>query len=170
MPTFVLLLLALLPAALASVVCFLAGYVTHALWVGQLKHLPQEYLASLAMFTLEAAVTHAVLLGTPLFFALHRLNWLRAWSCPLAGLVLASLPKAIQSWPLRLAQPHVSVSMRLGDKMVQTVVNGVVTPAGWLEYARVIGIYAVLGAIGGLVFWLIWRRLRHRLEKLPASS
>jgi hypothetical protein len=53
-------------------------------------------------------------------------------------------------------------------KAVQTMVNGVVTGAGWLDYARGIGLYAALGAIGGLAFWLIWRKVRQALERTSA--
>jgi hypothetical protein len=165
MPTFVALLMALLPAAVITSVCFLAGFAIQSLWTGQFKHLPADYLSSVAMFAFETALAHAVLLGTPLFLGLYHLKWLRWWSSMLAGLVLASTPIGIQSWPLRHAAPHVTTAVIRGGKLVQTMVNGVPTWAGWLEYARSIGIYAALGAIGGLAFWLFWRKVRRALER-----
>lgn len=167
MPTLIVVLIGLLPAALASAVCFLAAFTIQALWTGELKHLPSDYLASLAVFAVETSFMHAILLGTPLFVALYRLKWLRWWSSVLAGFVLASLPAAITSWPLRYAGEHISTSIVRGGKVVQTLVNGVPTLAGWLDYAKGVLIYALLGAVGGLVFWLMWRRIREALETMP---
>jgi hypothetical protein len=168
MPTFVVLLMALFGAALAASVCFLGGFFIHALWMGQLKHLPAEYIRTVVAFALESALAHAVLLGGPLFLGLHRLRWVRWWACILCGFVIGAVPKGIQSWPWKQATSHVSVSVLRGGKMVQTLVDGVPTLAGWLDYASTVLIYAALGALGGLVFWLIWRRVQPVLERLPA--
>jgi hypothetical protein len=169
MPTVVALLMALLPAALITSVCFLAGFGVQSLWTGQLKHLPLDYLGRVAVFAVETSLAHAVLLGTPLFLGLYHLKWLRWWSCLLAGLLLASIPVGIQSWPFRHAAPHVSTAVVRGGKIVETMVNGVPTLAGWLDYARAVGTYAALGVIGGLAFWLIWRRVRPALERTSAA-
>jgi hypothetical protein len=48
-------------------------------------------------------------------------------------------------------------------------VNGVPTLAGWLDYVWGIGTYAVLGALGGLTFWFIWRKVRQSLETPSAA-
>jgi hypothetical protein len=168
MPAFVLLLMALFAAALAASVCFLLALALQKLSAGQLQHLPADYLMRVVVFTLETAVAHALLLGMPLFLGLYRLKWLKWWSCTLAGLLIAAIPIAIRSWPLRHAAPNVSAMVMRGGKMVQTMVNGVPTLAGWLDYGWGILTYAALGALGGLSFWLIWRRLAPVLERLPA--
>jgi hypothetical protein len=38
-----------------------------------------------------------------------------------------------------------------------TVVNGVPTPAGWIEYARAVGFIGLFGLAGGLAFWAAMR-------------
>jgi hypothetical protein len=43
--------------------------------------------------------------------------------------------------------------------MVDTIVKGVVTTSGWASYAQGIAFLAVFGGIGGMSFWLVWRRL-----------
>lgn len=170
MPTVVALLMALLPAALVAAAAFLIGDAVHALLTGEIKHWPSDYLYSLLVFAVETALAHAVLLGTPLCLALYRLKWLRWWSAMLAGLVLASIPIGIQSWPVRHTAADVSISVIRGGKIVPTVINGVPTLAGWLDYAWGVGTYAALGALGGLVFWLIWRKVRVALEAPPARG
>lgn len=164
------LLMALLPAALAASALFLAGFVIQSLWTGELKHLPSSYLASMVVFAIQMALAHAIFLGTPLFWGLYRLKWVRWWSSMLAGFVLASIPTAIRYWPPLHATPHTSITVVRAGKMVRTVVNGVPTLAGWLDYARGVLTYAVLGAMAGLVFWLIWRKIQPELERMSARA
>jgi hypothetical protein len=52
--------------------------------------------------------------------------------------------------------------------LVQTVVHGALTPAGWLDYAWNILTCAAPGAVGGLALWLTWRKIQPVLERLPA--
>lgn len=46
--------------------------------------------------------------------------------------------------------------------MVQTVVDGVPTLAGWLSYANAVAGMGAFGTVGGLAFWVVWRVMRPR--------
>jgi hypothetical protein len=108
-------------------------------------------------------------MGAPLFLGLYRLSWLRWWTCALAGFVIGAVPEGIRIWPMRHVGGNVvTVSVMRGGKMVQTLVNGVPTLAGWLDYATSVLTYAAVGVAGGLVFWLLWRRAQPVLERLPS--
>lgn len=168
MPVFVLLLMALLGGALAASLAFLAGYFIYAFWTGQLAHMPAEYIRTFVAIALETAITLTVLIAAPVFLGLHRLGWIRAWVSPVAGFVVGALPIGIRSWPWHPVAGHVTVSVMRGGKMVPILVNGVPTMAGWLDYAWTVLAYGALGAVGGLVFWLLWRKLQPMLERMPA--
>jgi hypothetical protein len=44
--------------------------------------------------------------------------------------------------------------------MVATVINGVPTKEGWIEYAQGIAAMGGYGALGGAAFWFVWRIMR----------
>jgi hypothetical protein len=166
----IVLPIALLGAAFVACGVFLASFVIGSLWSGQLRYLPAQYIKTVLLFALETALLSAVLFGGHVFLELQRLAWVRWWACILSGFVIGALPVSIQSWPWKRTAAHVTVSVMRGGKMVQTSVNGVPTLAGWLDYAWSVLTYAALGALGGLVFWLIWRRVQPVLGRLPARG
>jgi hypothetical protein len=168
MPVFVPLLVALFGAAAVAVLVYLADLATYNWWTGQLAHLPAGYIRQVAGTTLEYALVSAVLLGGPVFLVLHRLGRVRWWICGLVGFFIGAVPGAVLFWPLRYAPGSVvSVSVVRGGKLVQTVAHGVLTTAGWLEYGQSVLSCALPGALGGLIFWLIWRKVQPVLEQLP---
>jgi len=105
-------------------------------------------------FLVSAA--HVLFLGVPLFLVVETMNFVRCWSAVAGGFVLACIPVAVWTWPLRYGEGF-SSSHWDGEKMVTTVLNGVVTTAGWISYAKAILFMGSFGAIGGLSFWLVWR-------------
>jgi len=110
---------------------------------------------TIPVFFVSAA--HVVVLGAPAFLLLRylkRINWL---SARVAGFVLGCIPVGLFFWPLRYASPGSSAAYGSGGHMVQTMVNGVPTFAGWLSWARLVGFMGLLGACAGLAFWLVWR-------------
>jgi hypothetical protein len=109
-------------------------------------------LGAIALATLAVAAAHVVLLGFPAFLLLKWKNLARGWTTTGAGLLLGALPMALFSWPGGC--PGCSSS----SNGVQTMVDGAPTAAGWLSYAYGVGFFATLGAIGGVCFWLVWRR------------
>ena len=101
---------------------------------------------------------HVLLLGVPLFILISTMKLVRWWSTVSGGFVLGSIPVAVLAWPLSYSEGS-SSSHWDGEKMVDTVINGVVTTAGWLSYATEVVFMGAFGAIGGLSFWLVWRAM-----------
>jgi len=170
MPVLVLIIFGLFGAALIAGLIFLVAFFGHALMTGQAQHMNFDYIRAVAVFALEASLAHALLLGTPAFMGLYRLGWLKSWVCLLAGLAIGTVPTAIRSWPWHpavAAGSKVTISVLRGGKLVQTVVNGVPTLAGWLDYAWNVLTYSALGALGGLAFWLLWQILHPVLQRMP---
>ena len=106
---------------------------------------------SLAPSIFGYGIAFAVVIALPLFVALKRWYRVNVYTSTLGGLVAAAAPSAFTSWPLRYASLKTNESI---DDFV-TMVNGVPTAAGWAFYAAEIFRFALLGAIGGLVFWAI---------------
>jgi hypothetical protein len=146
-------------------VAFLAACVVPALFIivpyafGSLS-MGDSYgwvrIKNFSVMTLLISGAHVVLLGVPLFLVLAVKNMVRGWSAIISGFVLGSIPVAVWAWPLRYAAGS-SSSHWDGEKMVNTMVNGVVTIAGWLSYVKGVLFMGAFGAIGGLSFWLVWR-------------
>jgi hypothetical protein len=44
--------------------------------------------------------------------------------------------------------------------MVQTMINGVPTVAGWISYIEGVLFMGAFGTLGGLAFWMVWRSFR----------
>jgi len=109
---------------------------------------------------LAVSAGHVVLLGIPTFALLKWKNAIRWWSSALAGFVLGCLPVGIWSWPLLYPELRTSSSQWDGERMVQTMIDGVPTFAGWISYTKGIVFMGAFGAVGGVAFWLVWRALR----------
>lgn len=102
---------------------------------------------------LAVSAAYVVLLGLPTFLLLKKLKAVRWWSTVGAGIVLAAVPPSILSWPLRYSEMHTTSSIN----EVQTIIDGVPTMAGWLQYFQGISFMGACGAVGALAFWLVWR-------------
>ena len=102
---------------------------------------------------LAIAATHVVALGLPAYLLLRWRKAVRWWSILLCGFILGALPIAVLSWPLRFADLKSSASV----DGVQTMVNGVPTMAGWLQYVSGISFFGACGVAGAAAFWLVWR-------------
>ncbi len=102
---------------------------------------------------LAVSAAHVVLLGTPTYFFLRKLNKIRWWSTIASGFVLGAIPMAVFIWPLQ----HTNLKTSATVNGIQTMIDGIPTLAGWLQYAEGVGFLGGLGAVGGLAFWLSWR-------------
>jgi hypothetical protein len=90
------------------------------------------------------------LLGVPAYFLLRRLNVIRWWSTLATGFILGAIPMAILTWPLRYPELKTNASVN----GVQTVIDGVPTMAGWLQFLEGVSFLGVCGLVGALAFWL----------------
>lgn len=100
---------------------------------------------------------HVILLGVPLLMFMNVKKMVFWWSSILAGFVLGCIPMAFWTWPLRYADGTKYSRQWDGEKMVDHIVDGVVTSAGWQAYIEAVAFIGVFGAIGGLAFWVVFR-------------
>jgi len=95
-----------------------------------------------------------LVLGLPAYFVLRHFNFVNWWSTIIAGFTLSSVPAAFFSWPLGYSGTRTSSSIN----GVQTMVNGVPTTAGWVNYLEGILFFGLLGATASFAFWLVVRK------------
>jgi len=95
---------------------------------------------------------HVLLLGLPVFLLMRWANIVRWWSTVAVGFVLGAIPIAIYTWPV-----HSKGNFTASVNGIATVINGVPTQEGWLQYAYSFSYMGLLGAMSALAFWLVWR-------------
>ena len=98
---------------------------------------------------------HALVLGLPAVLLFHYKRWSNSAAAVAVGFVIGALPVGVLVWPLR---PGSGIST--SSSSAPTVVDGIPTWAGWLEYLVVAGGAGLLGALGSLVFWVTLSALR----------
>lgn len=91
------------------------------------------------------------MLGLPAYLLLRYLKLIRWWSTLSAGFILGAVPMAIFTWPLRYSDMKTSSSVN----GVQTMVDGVPTTAGWLQFIEGVLFFRAFGFVAALVFWFI---------------
>jgi len=107
-------------------------------------------LGAAEVFAIAVAITlgHVVLLGVPLALLFGRLKWRSPAFALAGGLLIGALPAGLYFWPL---DPGGGTSAWSGD--TPTLIDGVPTWAGWLEYLVMLGGFGCLGALGAIAFW-----------------
>jgi len=115
-------------------------------------------LTKLFLLVYFVSVLHSCLLGLPTYVLLNKFSRPTYPKLMLSGFLMASLPFAVFTWPLRYAEFNVT-SVING---VQTFVNGEPTAAGWYAYIQEFIAFGALGIITALVFKLsLTGMLRH---------
>jgi hypothetical protein len=97
------------------------------------------------------ALADALILGIPLFLIFRSMRPAGAITCALGGFLVGAVPFGA----LALISMIGLQSASTGGKA--TVVNGVPTLAGWIEYAYSVGSIGLMGLVGGLIFWVAMR-------------
>lgn len=105
------------------------------------------------LMCLMVSGAYVLALGLPAFLILKKLQAVRWWSTVGVGFVLGAIPPAVLAWPLRYPELRTSASV----DGVQTMINGIPTLAGWLQYLSAVSFIGACGAVGALAFWLVWR-------------
>ncbi len=108
-------------------------------------------LGTLGIFAPALALTlgHAVVLGLPAALLYRRLNWRSPAYALAGGLVIGAVPAGLYFWPV---DPRHGTNAWSGT--TQTLLDGVPTWAGWVEYLQMLGGFGCLGALGAIVFWV----------------
>ena len=167
MKTILRSVLALLAAALAPAGLILGPYAAELLLNGVEEPTAWQRFNFLLSMVLATSFLYVIVLGVPAFLLLRWRRAIRWWSSIAAGFVLGSVPAAIALWPGGNASPGNMSSYSDGEKIIYTMVDGVTTRAGWVRYAEVTAMIGLLGALGGLAFWLVWWSLRSNKTKAP---
>jgi len=102
------------------------------------------------------ALLWVVLLGLPTFLLFKNRGLARWWSATVSGFFLGAVPMALVSWPYKPGSGS-GYSAWDGHKMVEYVVNGVPTRAGWVQYVLGSGGMGLMGAGSAVMFWVVWR-------------
>ncbi len=97
------------------------------------------------------ALGHAIVPGVPVALWFRAKQWKRPGSALLGGVFIGAIPVGLFAWPINT----VTTSASVGG--VTTIIGGVPTLAGWLNYLQLMGMFGGFGAAGGLVFWLTLR-------------
>ena len=100
------------------------------------------------VFTFVIALVHAVLLGLPLFLVLRSKGWINAMTCVVLGFAVGAVPHAVMTWPTHHLELHASVFV----DSVRTIINGIITSAGLVDYVKPVIYCGLLGTLGGLAF------------------
>jgi hypothetical protein len=152
--------LAFLAAVLAPVCLMTAGY----LWDQIATFKPDDpyiWVRTGHFLILCALISAAyvIVLGVPTYVVLRSCNAIRWWSTLASGFVLGAAPVAVLSWPLS-GSPGASASI----DGVRTLVNGIPTFAGWLQYLESAAFFGACGAAAATAFWLVARRPNRSFE------
>jgi hypothetical protein len=105
-----------------------------------------------ARLTFIVALAHALILGLPLFFFLRSIHRLGIASCVLAGFLVGAVPFGV----LDLISMFGVQSASTGGTPT-TIINGLPTLAGWIEYAYAVSFTGLFGLAGGVTFWVVMR-------------
>lgn len=126
---------------------FLLGAIAPAIIVaivfGSLDTLPLAFGVTLG---------HAVFLGTPTILVYRAKRWTRFLEACGGGFLIGALPIGILALPM---SPTMRTNASVGG--VQTMIDGVATAAGWVQYFELLSGLGACGAVGGATFWLILR-------------
>lgn len=107
---------------------------------------------ALVPYVFAVALAHAVILGLPIFLYLNARGRAGVVSSIVAGFAIGCLPIGLLTFPLWLG-----TNFNASTNGVPTVVNGVRTLAGWLEYLQLMGVF---GAVAGMTFYATLRATR----------
>ena len=97
------------------------------------------------------ALGHAIVPGVPVALWFRARQWKRLSAVLLGAALIGAIPVGLFAWPINPATKSASVGG------VTTIIDGVPTLAGWLNYLKLMGIFGGFGVVGGLVFWLTLR-------------
>ena len=126
--------------------------------------------SSLAWFPVAffVATINSLVLGLPLFLFVRSRGWFNFVTSVVGGCMVGAIFGALVAWPFwTFDQYNATVNGR------RTIIDGVLTLAGWYEYGKQALPFAVYGAFSGLVFW-IYLRFRQRpnrgVQPTPVSG
>src|SRR5260370_8815362 len=137
----------------------LSAGLTPALVMAALWHTAE--IAPLAfVFTFAVALAHAVVLGLPLFLVFRSKGWINVMACVVFGFAVGAVPDGVLTWPMHHTESYMIASV----DGVPTIINGIIAAAGSVDYVKPVIYCGMLGALGGLAFWVALIRSGARTE------
>ena len=125
--------------------------------------------AMMFALTFLIALSHAILLGLPLFLICQFRGWVSLASCVALGAFIGIVPAAILAHPAQLSE----FSARAWASGVLTASDGAITTAAvWVGYIRSVIYFALFGAWGGFIFWTVlkcWGMFNGGRQNLPGN-
>jgi len=109
-----------------------------------------ELVPIVFILTFVIALAHAVVVGLPLFLVFQSKGWINVMTCIVVGFAIGAVPDGILTSPMQHPELH-AVSL----DSVPTITNGVLIAAAWVGYVKPVIYCGSLGALGGLVFWVV---------------
>jgi len=134
---------------------------------GKTAHFAATAAINSWLISFFVALAHAIILGLPTYLFLRRLHLTNWWVSPIFGFIIGSVPSAIFTWPL--THSPVGYTAWDGKAMVDYVVNGVPTKAGWIQYFQSVCGVGLLGMLSGLAAWAVWYWLPRTATKGSGS-
>ena len=101
------------------------------------------------VFTFMIALSHAALLGLPIFIILQSRGRIGITACVVIGFAIGAVPDGILAFPAS----GLYASAWAGG--TATATNGLSTAAIWGSYIKPLMYFGLLGAFGALVFWVV---------------
>jgi hypothetical protein len=141
-------LAAILIPTLASIFCF-GGFFLLSWQPGQPAG---KILALIAVVSFGVSFLLVLAFGLPIVLVLRRINFFNGWSVVGAGFTLACVVTGI------ILHPRHPEGMTFISGGTATVIKGVVTAAGWLNYLIAVTVMGGLGALSASAFWCTWRK------------
>jgi hypothetical protein len=135
---------------------FLFAGLAPALVMAALWH-TAEIAPLVFAFTFGIALAHAVLFGLPLFLVFRLKGWINILTCVVFGFAVGAVPDGVLTWPMQHAILYASRSV----DGVPTIIDGVITAAGWVSYVKPVIYCGLFGALGGGAFWVALICARH---------
>jgi hypothetical protein len=133
----------------------IAGTISAVLYAGYTFFTEQSglqgpgYAVLLLMVGAQFSFLAIVVLALPTYIVFSRLRLFKLWSSLAAGLVFGATMAAITEWPQTGLRSFVDV--------------------GWSDHAvRRIFVYAAIGAVAGLGFWLAWKQGREKTREVQS--
>jgi hypothetical protein len=127
----------------ALVLASLVPACAEAIFDGTIKIMPSAFIVALG---------HAIVLGLPVFLFLRSRRRANGIMAAAGGFMVATLPFAF----IHLLMGGAG-NVTASTNGVPTIVQGVRTLAGWLEFGELALILGALGALAGETFWVVLR-------------
>jgi len=153
-------------AAILAPTCLMTGWY---LWSQFATFKPDDpYIwvrtENFSMLCALISAAYVIVLGIPAYLVLRWRNSVRWWPTFGSGFVLGSAPVAVLTWPLRNSR---GASATIDG--VRTLIDGVPTFAGWLQYLYSAAFFGACGAVAATAFWLIARRTSSSSKRMSNS-